>query len=327
VTTINVHGTCHEWVEIDDADGLVLRGIGAAVIAPPSHGEADATLQVLNSEDVLITGLTIEGTLAVIVGNCMNCRLQDSVFEGVTLLAGATTATLVKNTFRANGGWAAVATYDGSSVAVVNSIIEPGSSPPYWAGIQADGPSKIRIGGTTISEFGVGIAVTGGLVSLEDLSPIPGSDPDQTVVVEECLWSGIEVREGGNARLGGVTRLVGNSGQGIVVTQGSTSTISTDAEIVDTNGVGVLVTDNSHVQFLEGAKVVDTRGNGLVVVNNSTATGPPAWSSIPTVVSGSTAQDVFCDPTGVVSNAGQIQAPKVTCAHLNAGGTVPLPVP
>ena len=61
-----------------------------------------------------------------------------------------------------------------------------------------------------------------------------------------------------------------------------------------------------------------------VVVNNSTAT---AQGSGTAEISGSTAQDVFCDSTSVVSNVSQISAQKITCPNQIPGPTVPLPTP
>jgi hypothetical protein len=89
-----------------------------------------------------------------------------------------------------------------------------------------------------------------------------------------------------------------------------------------------MVSDGSHLGITGGARIIGTRGNGLVVVNNSTATAHPAFPDLGARVeiSGSLAQDVFCDATSVVSGTSQLAGvTKVTCPNQNPEETVPLP--
>jgi hypothetical protein len=158
---------------------------------------------------------------------------------------------------------------------------------------------------------------------------VPGSRPDATVVVENNAWSGVEV--GGASTASIPVARIRNNGVGVVA--GGNSRVSTGAEegfgpgaeISDNASIGVMVKDGAHADVGSGTRILRTAGNGLVVVNNSTAAGPPSSTAPATRIDGSTAQDVFCDATSIVSNAARIAATKVTCPNLNGGPHVPLP--
>lgn len=115
------------------------------------------------------------------------------------------------------------------------------------------------------------------------------------------------------------------------MTSGSTANAFSIARLYGNGEVGragIMVSDGSHLGITGGARIVDSRGNGLVVVNSSTATAHPDFPDlgVHVEVSGSLAQDIFCDATSVVSGTSQVTgATKITCPNQNPGETVPLP--
>jgi hypothetical protein len=304
---VNLRGTCIERVEIRGFESLTLRGKPTAVIAEPSSGNAAAPLQVFRSRNVVVRDLTVQGrSAAVFMVNCEECRVQGSTIEGLTILGAMNSVLFLKNVLHGNDGFAAFAAFDNSTAQIVDCSFDPGTGSPWW-GVAAFKGSVVSIGGSSIRGFGIGIGVSGGAhLSLEPIS-VPGSDPETAVLVENSWFRGIDVTAGSTAYISSIARLHGNGEAG---------------------RAGIMAGDGSHVEIIGGARIVDTRGNGLVVVNNSTATANPAFPDLGSRVeiTGSGAQDIFCDATSVVSGTDQITgATKITCPNLNPGQTVPLP--
>lgn len=332
--TVNVRGTCAEVVDIGHFERLTLRGKGAAVIAAPLD-VSKWSLVIHNSREILVRALTVGsvGGISADLSDCLDCQIHDSTMEGHTSV-DASRVLFMRDTFRANGGFAAVAIYDSSLANIVNCSVEPGSEPTAGGVLAATG-SSVQVGGTDIRGFPVGIMVDRAYLTLANLSaPFynyagdPVGDPDQTVVIESSAPGGWSIQGnrasvigvGPVARLGGD----GSAGGGILVNANSTVTVGAGAEVTHSNGVGVMAMNGSHVELMGGARIVETSGNGLVVVNNSTATGGGSGT---VEISGSSAQDVFCDATSLLSKVNQIVATKVTCPNQNNGLTAPLPTP
>jgi hypothetical protein len=326
--TVNVRGTCVESVEIRNFERLTVAGVGAAAIRGPS--DATPELSIANSQDVIVRDLTIgsAGGTSLQIANCQDCEVRGSTIEGLALLYGSGTALFFDDVLHANGSFAALGSYDHIRVVMVDCTVEPGSG-WIWAGVNSE--SIIHLSGSTVRGFGVGIAVSNGAkLTLSDRqSLVPGSGPDATVVVENNAWSGVEVSGASTASIP-VAR-IRNNGVGVVasgnsrVLTGAEEGFGPGAEISDNASIGVMVKDGAHADVGSGTRILRTAGNGLVVVNNSTAAGPPSSTAPATRIDGSTAQDVFCDATSIVSNAARIAATKVTCPNLNAGPHVPLP--
>jgi hypothetical protein len=314
--TIRVRGTCTESVEIRGFDRLTLLGDAGASVVMPEAGGGSAAIEAANSRDLLIADLTVKGRtpcpnslcISLLIGNCQGCRVERSTLEGVTVLHGAANdATFLKDTLRSSGSYAAIASYDNGFATLVNCAVEPGSTGGWW-GVQVDSSSAINIGGTTIRGHGNGIGVMNGArVSIGDLSGLPGADADQTVAIEDNWYRGIDVAAGSVASIGGVARIQ-NNGDGLG------------------GRVGVMVRETSFASIEGGARIASTGGNGLVAVSNATVRIDPSVgpSPGPVEVSGSLAQDVFCDATSLINGAsGLTAATKITCANL--GEEAPLP--
>ena len=308
--TVNVRGTCTEWIDIRNFDQLTLKGRPGAVIAQPSTPRPTpntAILQVINSRDVVIRDLTVAGEggcpspcLPLLIVNCGECRVEGSTVKGVTLVAGANTLSFLRDVFQSNGSYAAFASYDNSHSNIGDCTLEPGNGSSWW-GIQMAAGSVVHIGGTTIRGFGNGIGVSLG-ADLQVVGGVPGGGPDQTVIIENNWYRGIDVSGGSTAEINDVARIQ-NNGDGLG------------------GRVGVMVKEGSYVGISSGARIVGTAGNGLAALSNSTVT-----VSGPVEISGSQAQDVFCDPTAVINGGSNITgATKVTCPNLNSATEYPLP--
>ena len=327
--TLNVAGRCVESVEIRNFERLTLAGSGAAVIAEPSDRAPE--LSIVNSQDVVVRNLAIGSSAgtSLQMANCQECEVRASTVEGLTLVYGSGTALFFDDVFRADGNFAAFASYDHLRVYLIDSTVEPGAG-SAWFGVFSD--SIIHLSGTTVRGFGVGIAVRdGGKLTLADRrSVVPGSGPDPTVFVENNSSSGIEVASASTALLHAAR--IRNNRVGVVVSgnarvqTGAEAGFGPGAEITDNTTVGVMVIDGGHADVGGGTRILRSGTNGLVVVNNATAAASPSGSPA-TEISGSSAQDVFCDPTSIVSNGAQITATKVTCPNLNSGPHVALPTP
>ncbi len=329
---VNVRGTCAEAVDVGHFERLTLRGRGGAAIAAPLDA-GKASLHIHNSREVLVRDLTVgsAGGVSADLTDCRDCQVHGSTMDG-HVSVDVSRVLFLRCTLRANGAFAAIAIYDSSLANIVNCSVEPGSAPKAWGVLVATG-SSLQMGGTDVRGFPVGITVSRAYLTLGNLSvPFanyagnPVGDPDQTVVIESSALGGwsIEANHGSVIAVGGVARLGrdGTAGGGIRVNVNSAVTLQAGAEIAGSYGVGVMAMNGSHVELMGGARIVGTTGNGLVLVNNSTATGGGSGS---VEISGSSAQDVFCDATSLLSGTSRIAATKVTCPNQNNGPTVPLP--
>jgi hypothetical protein len=304
--SVNVRGTCTEWIDIRNFDQLTLKGRPGAVIALPSTPRPTpntAVFQVFNSRDVVIRDLTLQQGLLIV--NCGECRVEGSTVQRVTLVSGgANTLTFLRDVFQSNGSYAAFASYDNSHSNIGDCTLEPGDGGGAWWGIQMAAGSVVHIAGTTIRGFGNGIGVSTG-ADLQVFGSFPGSGPDRTVVIENNWYRGIDVSGGSTAGIGEFARIE-NNGDGLG------------------GRVGVMVREGSYVGITgtaSGARIAGTAGNGLAALSNSTVT-----VSAPIEIAGSQAQDVFCDPTAVINGGSNITgATKVTCPNLNSGMEYPLP--
>ena len=298
--TVNVRGTCIERVDIHGFESLtLLREADRGDRRAPSRKRRGtlAGLQIQERSRARPHGAGEVG--GGLHGQLRECRVQGSTIEGLTILGAMNSVLFLKNVLHGNDGFAAFAAFDNSTAQIVDCSFDPGTGSPWW-GVAAFKGSVVSIGGSSIRGFGIGIGVSGGAhLSLEPIS-VPGSDPETAVLVENSWFRGIDVTAGSTAYISSIARLHGNGEAG---------------------RAGIMAGDGSQVEII-GARIVDTRGNGLVVVNNSTATAHPAFPDLGSRVeiTGSGAQDIFCDATSVVSGTDQITgATKITCPNLNPG--------
>jgi hypothetical protein len=331
--TIQIHGTCYEFVDVHGFEGLTLQGVGdAAIVAPsePANYLDQVPLGLRNSRDILVSDLAVRsaglGAYTVATEDCQDCQIAHTRIEGVTLVTHKSRIRFVDDVFDAGSSWAALAVTDNSVVHMGQSLLLPGSNGPGWqSGLDVLDGGIVKFWGTTIQGFpNCGVTVTGGSVHMYDVSVLfPDTDPgDPTVVIADNAQCGIRVTAGGRAEIRDDARLRNNGtmgGAAVVATQNSIVTMGRSVEIWGSPGNGLMLEDGSRASI--AGRIVDTMGNGLVVVNSSSATAGDGAE-----ISGSGSQDVFCDATSIVSGASRIGgAAKLTCPNLNPGDHVPLP--
>jgi hypothetical protein len=229
--------------------------------------------------------------------------------EGVTIVGGASSLYFLRDTLQSNGGWTAWASFDNSRSQIVDCAVEAGAGGGGWWGVVVSDASVVNMGGTSISGHGNGIGVSnGGRLGIQQ--DLPAVGPDQTVLIENNYYRGIDVSSGSVAQLGPVARIQ-NNGDGLG------------------GRVGVMVRESSFLGIETGAKILGTGGTGLAALSNSTITVGGAGLPGPLVdVAGSQNQDIFCDPTAVINGSSNINitgTTKVTCPNLNSGTEYPLP--
>jgi len=83
------------------------------------------------------------------------------------------------------------------------------------------------------------------------------------------------------------------------------------------------VTNNSFAN-VPGATIAGAAHAGLVVINNSSA-NLDAWNVPLTPITGSSAPDLFCDSTSLITGADKASGSTRQCDHLVGGSSVPLP--
>jgi hypothetical protein len=317
--TVNVRGTCTEWVEVRNFEQLTLQGRPGAVIAAPSAtppAPLTGFLQVVNSRDVVVADLSVRASdcqsacgIHLLFLGCSECRVERTTVEGLTIVSGLSTLHFLNDVLQSSGAFAAFASYDNSHSKLVGCTVEPGAGGGGWWGAQLDSGSAVAFGGTTIRGHANGIGVMkGSILTIAANLPDIGADP--TVVVESNWYRGIDVSAGSTADIIGNLRLQSNGDGGF-------------------GRVGIMVREASHATVYGGSRILDTGGNGLVALSNSTVTLLPALggSGTPVEVRGSQAQDVFCEASAVVNGSSYLTgATKLTCATMNPFEEVVLPM-
>jgi hypothetical protein len=326
-TTITVRGTCSEFVDVHDFERLTLQGVGDAVIAPTmtSPDMYHVPLGLRNSRDILVSDLTLKGldTCGVLFEDCQDCQLAHSSVEGQTVVTHKSRIKFMDDVFDAGTSLAALFVADNSVVHMGNSAFVPGIG--TQAGLYVLDGAIVKLWGTTIQGFAIGVRVVGASVHMYDVSKLfPGVPPgDPTVVIADSSQVGVKVSDGGRAQLGDVqlTNNGNGSGAGILAERSSIVTLASTVEISGGAGSGLLLKNGSHA--LLAGRIVNAAGNGLVVLNDSTATAASAVEIL-----GSGAQDIFCDTMSLLSGTSRITGvTKITCPNQNSGDTVPLPTP
>ena len=331
---INIRGICTERVDVRRFEHLTLIGRpGAAIVAPSDSASGTYALQVRHSRDVVIRDLNVRGggsAAALYFEHCQDCQVENSTIERSVLASSVSELVFFKSVFRASGDWTALSFWDNSVAYINDCTLEPASN-GTWSGITVGKGAVVTIGGTSIRGFQVGLVVTeGGIVDLAGgYAPnLAGSNPDQTVVIDDSWLSAISVN-GAHVNLDnncpanytcGV-RLGNNGGVwwgGAIDASGNGSVgISGGVEISGSKTYGVRASTGAYVGISGPARIVGSGGNGLEVTSNSTVSAGQGSDGSKVQISGSGGQDISCDATAVFTGAANVTAGKISCTNLN----------
>jgi hypothetical protein len=324
--TITVSGTCMETVDIQQFDHLTIIGkANAAIGAIVAPSNFTYTLNIRNSRDVVLRNLTVRGPNgAALFESCKDCGVYNSTIEGTILVGSMSKLVIFKSVLHANGNWAAFGIFDNSVAFINDCMIEPGTS-PSWVGLHVGKGAVVTMGGSTIRGFEEGINVVHGYLDLSAgyASSLPGSNPDQTVVIEDSwLWA-IAVGDTGTANLGKIVRLRNNGaiwwGGGISAAGNSTVNLADGVEISNSGTDGLQLSWGSHAS-ISAARISNSGmnggGNGISLSDNSTAVVGPGNPTAPTVISGSAGRDILCDDSARFGGVANVSATKITCQHI-----------
>lgn len=345
--TVWVKGTCREYVSVKGFDGLTLKGYsGAKLVQPssdPATGLAAFVLSIEGSHSVTVDGFTVHaGTTVVPIG--IGRGSTDVRIRNVTSEGGSWTGVVVYEASQVSlalaslhgSGYAQIAVSDLSDVHIEDSVLEPGSSQGWHAGVSVNGSSHVTMHNVTIRNMQVGINIeTGANVDIWDYnSYYPQGGPIDVVIDNSSggNFYGVSISDGGSLNLKATAdaklRIL-NPGQpwggdtsGVRVQNGSTLSAGPNLEISGSYGHGVYVTGNSHASFA-GSRITGSAHAGVLALNLSTI-GAVMGGAL-TEIGGNTV-DVFCDSKSVITGRmGMLNTTSVQCGNLLDYDSEPIP--
>jgi hypothetical protein len=339
--TIQVKGTCREYIEIVNLSNLTLQGLPDATLqrpdaapVPPAFGEV-GVVTIIGSSGITLKDLRVVAPntgagiqpMGIAIGHASSdVRLQNLVVEegasGVLVYSGSQVyaqAVTVRN-----AGWAAFGIYDGSVVHIEGNSLLESTITTFRSGIHVSN-SVVNLSGTAIRNMQYGIwAAASAVVGIHNVRNVPGSE----VVIENdpgvFNLQGLRLTAGSMAALDARLRIV-NPGDGVRVEGNSTLTAGNNLEITGSQGHGLYVINDSHATLLRSSmpgsgssSITGSGRNGIVVVNNSTVElGPLEFS-------GNAVTDIFCDSRSLITSGFFAQG-VVQCENLVPGETEAIP--
>jgi hypothetical protein len=353
--TVNVKGTCAEYVRIRGFEGLTLKGLpGAALVKPanppPEFVGEDAVLIIESSRSATIDGFKVEApdvappdpgaaSCIVIAMASTDIRLRNITTEGGVhgIAVGDNSVVSIANVIGRNPTWAVIGIYNVCRVFIEDCLFEGHTVAGFWnVGIYVTSGSVLSLHCVTIRNTQIGLQVArNAVIDVSDFDVFFPSGGPSDVVIENPLGSnywGLYVEDGGIATVWTAKLRITNAGgiwggeTAAVGVEGGTFNGNRDnLEISGSRGQGIYATNNSHVT-LEGGSVTGGLHNGLVALNHSTVlVGPQGSSNAPTRISGNVRQDVFCDSRSLIAGGANINATKVQCGNLLTGNSEPIP--
>jgi hypothetical protein len=334
--TVNVRGTCTEYVTIDGFESLTLAGQSGAVLQQPDTNPLNNSyvLSITGSRGITVTGLTVHS--------------QPSIFSGIGIGKGSNEVTLQNVTVSGNWGvviyeesqvWleqvnvvissglAAVSAFDKSDVHISGGLLQRPTDSNFYIGLLV-GSGHVTMQGMTIRDMQNGISISqSGSVDLVDVDPNAPSD----VTIENPSGTndnGVVVSDGSSLNLESARLIIRNAGQtsggttgAVFVTNDSTLDAGANLVVSNSKGQGLIVTNDSHAT-LGGSTITGSLHGGLVVANLSTI---DAQAGSLTLVGGNT-PDLFCDSNSFITGTANLSgAPTSNCGNLLSGNTVALP--
>jgi hypothetical protein len=342
--TVQVKGTCTEYVLINGFDGLTLKGLqGATLLQPstdPGNGLAIHVLSIEASRSITISGLAVHSGSSALAGigigqNSQDVRLRNLTIDGAgvfgIMVFESSQVSLARVKAR-DPGYATVGVYDVSDVHIEDCLFAHSTGAAWHAGLDV-GSGHVTIQGTTIRNMQVGVNITrSGSVDIQSFnSYYPLGGPNDVVIESPArtnFW-GVSVGSGSLLNLGDTRLRITNPGQpwgwntaGVFVSDGGTLNAGANLVVSGSQGQGVLVSNNSHAS-LAGSSITGSGHGGLVALNMSTiAVGA---SNPLTQISGN-GTDIFCDSKSLITGGANIaNATTVQCSNLLPGDYENLP--
>lgn len=346
--TVQVKGTCTEYILVNGFDGLTLHGLqGATLLQPstdPGNGLGINVLLIEASRSITISGLDVHSRSSAGAGIAIGQNSQDVRLRNLTIDGAGTfgievyessQVSLARVTAR-DPGYATVGVYDVSDVHIEDCLFEH-STGAYWhAGVDV-GSGHVTMHGTTIRNMqnGINIGASGSvdIVDYNSYYPLGGRTD---VVIESPAgtnFCGVQVGNGSSLNVGNANLRIANPGQpwggntaGVCVSDGGTlNAVAINGGklfVSGSHGHGVFVSNNSHAS-LAASSITGSSHGGLVAVNLSTiAVGT---SNPLTQISGN-GTDIFCDSKSLISGGANIaNAASVQCSNLLPGDYENLP--
>ena len=337
--TVNIKGTCTEFVLVEGFNDLTLHGMQGATLQQPSANPKSNqyVLSIKGSRGITVSALAVHSLATSIFssigisGGSNDVRLQHVTTDGSwgVVVAEASQVWLVKMTVNLTSGFAAISAFDKSDVHIVDGLLQRPANSNFNAGLLV-GSGHVTMQGMTIRDMQQSINVnSGGSVDLVNFDPTAsGID----VIIDNpsgTNFDGALVSDGSSLNLGSAKLRIANAGQpwggdtgGVFVSNGSTLNAASNLVISGSQGQGVIVSNNSHAE-LGGSSISGGAHGGLVVVNLSTAT---ADASNPLTVISGNGTDLFCDSKSQIAGAANIaNAAVVQCNNLLPGNYEALP--
>ncbi|HKW18325.1 MAG TPA: right-handed parallel beta-helix repeat-containing protein [Terriglobales bacterium] len=335
--TVNVRGTCTEYLTIVGFEHFTLKGDPGATLQQPSTtppGGVPSLISIEASHSVTIDGFAIHTASPALAGIAIEQGSKDIRLRNLTMDGGATfeiwtieaSQVSVANVTVSDFGFAGVAAVDVSDVHLEQSTIQSTTGSGFHEGIFVSGGGHVTVQSTTIRNMQIGIsAADHGIVDVQSFtSYFPEAVPDDVVIDSPAgtsFW-GVEIQGGSSLITSGDAKLrVMNAGEpgggetgGVWVTDGSAITDDGgDLVISSSKGQGLLVTNDSHAT-LNASSVMGGGHGGLVALNLSTITVRPG--STLTAVVGNT-PDLFCDSQSIISGTSRTAGvPTTNCGNL-----------
>ena len=337
--TVNIKGTCTEYVLVEGFNDLTLHGVQGATLQQPSTNPKSNpyVLSIKGSRGITVSGLAVHSLASSIFsaigisGGSNDVRLQHVTTDGSwgVVVAEASQVWLVKVTVNITSGYAAVSVFDKSDVHIVDGLLQRPANSAFNAGLLV-ASGHVTMQGMTIRDLQQSINVnSSGSVDLVNFDPTAaGVD----VIVDNPSGTNFNdalVTDGSSLNLGSAKLRITNAGQpwggdsgAVFVSNGSTLNAGANLIVSGSQGQGVIVSNDSHAE-LAGSSISGGAHGGLVVVNLSTA---GVDGSNPLTVIGGNATDLFCDSKSQIAGGLNIaNATVVQCNNLLPGNYESLP--
>jgi len=341
--TVFVKGTCSEYIQINDFDGLTLKGLPGATLTQPStdptNGLTIRVVAINGSRNVTLDGFAVHSRSSALssisVGRgsagiqLHNLTLDGAATFGIAVIEGSQ-VEMAKINAR-DPGYATVGVYDLSDVHIEDGYFQQTTTGPWNAGLDV-GSGHVTMQRTTIYNMEVGInIVAGGRVDIQTFNSYYPLSANNDVIIDNPAHTnywGVSVG-GGSAlsigfpklRINNPAQTWGGNSAGVYVFDESMLNAGANLVISGSQGQGVFVSNDSHAT-LAGSSITGSGHGGLVVANMSSIAVEP--SNPLTQVIGNAA-DLYCDSRSVISGGANMMFATNTCGSLLPGDTEPLP--
>jgi hypothetical protein len=225
-STINVSGACYENVVIQSLDQLTLNAAPGASITDTSSGALDV-IDVLDSNDVAITGFTVNGgSSGIFCGDGSLCRLTNDTVQGTISGGGISVFSLSRArvtgvTLRDN----AIGLQVGNGGAVVGDATMPSN----YRGIHMVTGAVVNITANITQSQELGIfGTTNATLNCN------------SCVITDNAGGGVLLRQSSSARFTPGFTITGNGGPGVALSELSSALLQGGTATGNAGGTDVL---------------------------------------------------------------------------------------